>query len=204
MGNKRPPFESNTVFHIYNHGNAGDNIFREEKNYYYFLKRYTHYIYPVARTYAFCLLPNHFHFMIKVRERTELSSFFGKDLEGFENPQDLSNKISHQFGTLLNAYAKAFNNSYDRKGSLFRNTTKRKPVKNKNYYTHLIRYIHQNPVHHGFVKHPSKWPFSSYHIIRSKKKTQLERQEVLNWFGGKEHFMKIHEEELEINQQEFY
>jgi hypothetical protein len=57
MSNKRPPFKPNTVFHVYNHGNAEDNIFREKENYYYFMKRYAYYIYPIAKTYAFCLLP---------------------------------------------------------------------------------------------------------------------------------------------------
>lgn len=76
MGNKRPTFEPNTVYHIYNQGNGDDNIFREKDNYYYFLKRYAYYIYPIAKTYAFCLLPNHFHIMAEIRGKKALVSYF--------------------------------------------------------------------------------------------------------------------------------
>lgn len=40
MGNKRLPFEANGIYHVYNHGNAEYIIFKEDKNYYFFLKRY--------------------------------------------------------------------------------------------------------------------------------------------------------------------
>lgn len=198
MSNKRPPFEPDTVFHVYNHGNAGDNIFREKQNYYYFLKRYAHYIYPVARTYAFCLLPNHFHWMIKIRNDEVLRSFFEK------KGKDLAGLVSKQFSNLLNAYTKAFNNRYDRKGKLFLNSLERKPVKNKIYYKKLIYYIHHNPVNHGFVENAADWPFSSYSIVLSRKLTQLDRTIVLKWFGGRGPFLEFHQKRQEINWDEFY
>ncbi len=175
MDNKKPSFKPNTVFHVYNHGNAEDNIFREDENYYYFLKRYAHYIYHLAETFAFCLLPNHFHFMVKVRSEIELAEYFKregkdkKDLIGFNPPT--GGLVSKQFSNFLNSYTKSFNNRYGRKGRLFMENLNRKPVSNKSYFKRLIYYIHQNPVHHGFVKHSSEWPFSSYHIIKSKKET---------------------------------
>lgn len=126
MGNKRASFEPGKVFHVYNHGNADDLIFREHQNYSFFLKKYKKYILPIAFTYAYCLLPNHFHFMIKIKGEDELIRFFEKekDSEGFPNPQglelaNLSNLISHQFGTFFNSYTKSFNKYYDRRGSLF-------------------------------------------------------------------------------------
>jgi putative transposase len=204
MGNNRPPFEPDTVFHIYNHGNAEDNIFREKENYYYFLKRYAHYINPVARTYAFCLLPNHFHLMVMIRTVGELFKYFreqGKDLAGFEN---LPGLVSKQFSNLLNGYLKAFNKKYDRRGKLFLNNLERKPINNSTYFTRLIYYIHHNPVHHGFVDDLADWPFSSYQIILSRKQTQLDRVKVLEWFRDKEEFQKYHQEIHPIDSEEFY
>ncbi|MDZ7691716.1 MAG: hypothetical protein U5K69_11435 [Balneolaceae bacterium] len=204
MGNKRPPFEPGTVFHVYNHGNAEDNIFREAENYRYFLKRYAYYIPPVAKTYAFCLLPNHFHLMVQVRMKDELAAYFrsqGKDLPGFENLEGL---VVKQFSNLFNSYTKAFNKKYDRKGRLFQKNLQRKSITNSTYYTRLITYIHQNPVHHRFVEKPEQWPYSSYLIILSRKKTQLEREQVLEWFGDKQAFLDIHGQMSEINEQEFY
>jgi len=55
-------------YHIYNHGNADDNIFRDDENYIYFLKRYAAFINPVADTLAYCLLPNHFHFVVQFKK----------------------------------------------------------------------------------------------------------------------------------------
>lgn len=195
MGNNRPPFTPDTVFHVYNHGNAEDNIFREEENYRYFLKRYAHYIYPVAKTYAFCLLPNHFHLMVEVRSKEELEEFFKE-----KNPDLLSN----QFKNFLISYAKSFNRKYNRKGSLFLDNINRKPVTNKAYYNRLITYIHQNPVHHGFVEDPADWPFSSFRIMLSRISTRLERQRVLDWFGGKKSFLAFHRQNREIGKEEFY
>jgi len=56
MGNKRLPFEANCMYHVYNHGNAEYIIFKEDKNYYFFLKRYRKYITDIAEKYAYCLM----------------------------------------------------------------------------------------------------------------------------------------------------
>ena len=58
-------------YHIYHRGNNREIIFREERNYRYFLKRYAKYIEPVAFTYAYCLLSNHFHLAIRVKTEDE-------------------------------------------------------------------------------------------------------------------------------------
>lgn len=211
MGNKRPPFEPGTVYHVYNHGNAEDNIFREEENYVYFLKKYAHYIYPVARTYAFCLMPNHFHLMVRIRGKEALRVFYkgknrSKDPQSLQDFADLNfaDLVSNQFKNFLISYAKAFNKRYNRRGSLFFDNINRKPVKEDAYYTQLICYIHQNPVKHGYADHPSQWPFSSYQIMLSQKTTHLERNEVLSWFGREKAYLECHRQIQEINREEFY
>ena len=197
MGNNRTPFRPNTGYHVFNHGNAEDLIFREDKNYDFFLKKYQEYIPQIAETYAYCLMPNHFHLMVRIKKRDKLIDFFAdKNPQGLGNPEGLkgklSNLISHQFGTLLNSYTKAYNKHYGRKGSLFRNTFKRKSVTKDAYYTHLIRYIHLNPVKHRFVDEPKSWPYSSYNSLLSQKSTALLREQVLDWFGGRKQFIQAH------------
>lgn len=78
MGNNRKPFEPDTVFHVYNHGNANDQIFKEDKNYSFFLKKNREYIPSVADTYAYCLMPNHFHLMVRIKNRKKLTAFCKK------------------------------------------------------------------------------------------------------------------------------
>lgn len=65
---KMVPLEPGRFYHVYTRGNNRENLFFEEKNYDYFLQLYKKYISPFADTYAYCLLRNHFHFLIKVKE----------------------------------------------------------------------------------------------------------------------------------------
>ena len=62
------PLLRGQYYHIYNRGNNGETIFRDARNYPYFLKLYAEYVEPVAETYAYCLLPNHFHFLVRIRK----------------------------------------------------------------------------------------------------------------------------------------
>jgi len=194
-----------TFYHVYTHANGSENLFRTDDNYGYFLKRYAHFVNSVADTYAYCLMPNHVHFLVKVKTEEELMLFWKekypgkvleeKTLEVFENLQGL---VPQQFGNLFNGYTKAFNKVHKRKGSLFMQNFKRKPVENDSYFTKLVHYIHANPVHHGFVNNLSDWSWSSYQAFLFDKPTKLRRQEVLDWFGGKEDLLALHQQPIDV------
>jgi REP element-mobilizing transposase RayT len=62
----------NTCYHIYNRGVNRENIFIEERNYAHFLTLYTKYIVPVADTFAYCLLRNHFHLLVRTRTEEDV------------------------------------------------------------------------------------------------------------------------------------
>jgi len=154
----------NTYYHIYNRANGSENLFRKDENYGYFLKKWGEYISPVADTYAYCLMPNHFHFLVKIKTEVEL-----KDLTGFEN---LSGLLKQPFSNLFNGYAKAYNNMYNRKGSLFQRPFKQKPIDSEAYLKEVIFYIHHNPVHHGFTKQMEDWPYSSFPALLTNRLTR--------------------------------
>src|SRR5690554_7732864 len=59
-------------YHIYNHANGDENLFREQKNYEYFLEKYKQHINPIAETIAWCLMPNHFHLLVKMKTEEEI------------------------------------------------------------------------------------------------------------------------------------
>jgi putative transposase len=184
-----PPsaLQPDQYYHIYNRGNNGETLFREQRNYPYFLRLYAKYIEPVAETYAYCLLKNHFHFLVRIKVvETGPVSETGPVL----NP-------SRQFNNLFIAYAKAFNKAYDRTGSLFESPFKRKLVDSDRYFTHLVAYIHRNPVKHGFVDDCHDWPYSSYRAVLSTKPTRVQRESVLDWFGGRPGFEEAHTLEVE-------
>lgn len=172
---KITPLVSGSYYHIYNRGNNRENIFREGRNYDYFLKLYAKYILPIADTHAYCLLKNHFHFLVRINE----------DLSGFKNLTGLSNRLdlSKPFSNFFNAYAKAYHRTYDRAGALFQHPFGRILVANEVYLVNLITYIHQNPQKHGFVADFREWPFSSYHVILSERIAfaKRERPDIISW-----------------------
>lgn len=199
------------VYHIYNRGINGENIFKEERNYKYFLQKYAQYIEPIADTFAYCLLKNHFHLTIRTKSEVEIIDFYVKRKANKNNVvkvQNLHNVecsekqnikipsasyiISLQFSFLFNSYAQAINKANNRTGSLFEERFRRILVNNDTYFTELIYYIHQNPQKHGFVNHFRTYPHSSYHSHLSKALTKLKRDEVLDWFGGRDEFERFH------------
>jgi putative transposase len=90
--------------------------------------------------------------------------------------------------------AKAYNKKYARKGALWIDYSKRFKITSNHYLTAVINYIHQNPVHHGFVSLPTDWNHSSYFSHVSAKQTLLSRKEVIDWFGGMDAYVKFHKE----------
>jgi putative transposase len=149
----------------------------------YFLRLYQKYICPIARTYAYALLPDHFHFLITIRSIEEL-------------PDPIATcprKLSLAFGNLQNAYAKAFNSRYKRVSSLFEDRFERVPVNSEERYTYLIFYLHFNPQKHKIVKDYSQYNYTSYSTLLTDADTFLEREQVMEWFGGRENFIEAHD-----------
>jgi len=107
--------------------------------------------------------------------------------------ESISELISNQFKNFLISYSKSFNKMYERRGSLFLDNIKRIPVRDDDYFTNMIRYIHFNPVLHGFTDNPYRWKFSSIHAYLSDKRSMICRKDVLEWFGGQEAFRKFHQ-----------
>ena len=185
-------------YHVYNRGNSQENLFFEERNYRYFLKLYAKYIEPIADTYAYCLLRNHFHLLVRIKTVKEQKIL--ETLRVSETPRVFKPKNpSQQFGNPFNAYAKAINRAYGRTGSLFQNPFGRILVDSDAYLVHLITYIHQNPQKHGFVDDFRVWPYSSYHAMLSEKPTHLKRGEVLAWFAGPAAFQAFHQQEVSMH-----
>lgn len=174
------PLENEKYYHIYNRGINSDILFKENSNYEHFLKLYDLHIEPMAETYAWCLMKNHFHFLIRIKDREEIKT------ENAIQP-------SQSFSNLFNAYTKAFNKKYNRHGALFERPFKRKSIENENYFQNLIAYIHNNPVHHTICEHPLQYPWSSYRTCLSNKLTKLKRKEVMELFGDIENFKYVHE-----------
>ena len=202
------PLLPESHFHIYNHTIGNELMFREDKNYNFFLEKYMEHIVAVADTMVYCLMPNHFHLLVRIKsfevlEAIVLGSVKGKkDYSGLNMLEDKETYIAHfvskRFSNLFSSYTQAYNLIYNRRGSLFLKNFKRKPILDDAYLLRLVNYIHRNPVNHGFVCKPQEWKYSSYNTIVSDKPTLVKREEVLECFGGLANFMYNHLRSLDL------
>ncbi len=155
---KTVPLEPGHFYHIYNHSNGKDNLFLSEDNYKYFLEKFKEYIAPFSETYAYCLMPNHFHFLIKLNNESTIFSWlqlnekiadYSLDLTGFKNLSGLaiadfnpfSAHLSKQFSNFFNSYSKSLNKQESRIGSLFVRSFKRKLISSEEQLKDTILYI---------------------------------------------------------------
>ncbi len=204
MKNNIEPLQPDSFYHIYNRGINGENIFKEDKNYTYFLTKYAHYLSPYVSTYAYCLLKNHFHLLIRTKSVEEIKLITNDNLgintskNGVvksETYKDVSWVLSNAFASFFKSYAQSFNKVYHRTGRLFEEPFRRILVDSDSYFSEIIYYIHHNPQIHGFVNDFRDYPHSSYHSHLLTAATKLERAAVIAWFGNKVEYENFHNAE---------
>ena len=186
------PLQPGRYYHIYNRGNNREDLFRTSQNYRYFLELYARYVNPIADTFVYCLMRNHFHLLMRIKTEAEWRETYAKisNVAGdlVTHPFNPSRSFSH----LFNAYAQSINKMFKRTGSLFQERFRRIEVTTGTYFTNLVFYIHFNPQKHGFVDDFREWPWSSYGALLSNAKTQLQRRDVMTWFNGVQRLQEFH------------
>ncbi|MDN3686828.1 transposase [Cyclobacterium jeungdonense] len=174
-------FDAECVYHIYSRAIGNEKLFQIEDNYGYFLEKYDHFLGENVQTLAYCLIPNHFHFLIKINR-------------GVTN-----DKIVKAFSDFLNSYSKSINKVFERSGALFQRKFKRKKIDNEDYLSRIVIYIHLNPMKHNLTEGPLDWKYSSFRSYLSKKHSKLNREMVLEWFGGLDGFKLAHQTNTEFS-----
>jgi len=139
------------------------------------------YTFQIAETYAYCLLKNHFHAAVFIKNK--------EDLKGIKLKEP-----SRYFANCFNAYTRGVNNATGRSGALFERPFERIPVTDERYLMRLIVYVHQNPQKHKFVNDFRDWGYSSYHELIGDVPTRLQRDKMMELFGSREDFIRIHQE----------
>ena len=164
-------FEPGYIYHIYNRGNNNQKIFYQPKNYFFFLKKVKNSFLTYCNILAYCLMPNHFHLMIKVKE-DYLSNELESSDKAFRNIEPLNRTIA----TLLSSYTKAINNQEGKTGSLFQQRTKAKCLTDHYYIDYPLfcfYYIHQNPVRAKLVHKIEDWQYSSFNEYLGKSNINI-------------------------------
>ena len=163
--------QKGSYYHLFNRGNNKEKIFFESNDYSYFLRQFKHYLLPSIDVFAYCLMPNHFHFFVRINEEET----FKKGIKNF-----------------FISYSKSINKKYHRVGSLFQGRYKLSEIITESYYTRIVTYIHQNPVLAGLVQSIEDYEYSSYPAYLSNKSSALKKDDVLEWFGGIRGFIESH------------
>jgi putative transposase len=179
------PLIGGSYYHIFNRGINSQRIFFTEDNYRYFLKLLDKYLNGYIEIIAYCLLPNHFHLVIKAHD--SLNS------EKSNIDEDIGRKISKQFRSMFIAYSLAINKQENRTGSLFEKNFKRIEINEHEYLQYLIFYVHNNPEKHGLISNFRTYTYSSFQTYLSKGKTRLSRQLGLEIFNDKQSFLSFHD-----------
>lgn len=168
------PIEPGGVYHVFNRGINHQNVFFCKEDYFFFIKTFKLYMSDVTHVYAYVLLPNHYHFLLKVKESL-------KPLE-----------FSMQFRKFMLSYTNTINKRDLRSGALFLSMFKRLEVRSENYLIQLLCYIHLNPANHHITDHYQSYEFSSYKAYMSNKPTLIKKNEIFDLFGDKQNFIYYH------------
>lgn len=131
--------DSGYFYHIYNRGNNGQKIFYEKKNYFFFLRKMKEHIFPYASIVAWCLMPNHFHWIVFVHKTTieipqkQKSRHTMTQNHGMTVTENIYQKTKHRtfnysIGILLRSYTRAIQKKKKFTGSLFQQHTGMKPL----------------------------------------------------------------------------
>jgi putative transposase len=205
--------QPNQTYHIFNHVNGFENLYLEDENYRFFLEKYQLYIHSIAETYAYCLLPNHFHLVVRIRLREVIEkcyrgnentftkvSNFGKDASIVD--EEIERYISKQFANLFSCYTQSFNKFNKRRGSLFLKNFKRQLIDSREYFESAVTYTHRNPIHHGFCRQFEDWSYTSYCEIKADKSQLVETSKLLKMYEGVDGFIASHAKSLQRYEQD--
>jgi putative transposase len=174
MPRRETPFVADVYYHIYNRGNNRQAVFFESDNYLYFLKGIEKYLAPTVNIVAYCLMPTHYHVLVRVKQTSEV-------LETSE----VSAQVSRAMQKFLISYTKAINKRFSRVGALFQGQFQAKPIQNYPHLLNLCVYVHANPVKDGLVALPEDWIYSNYlEWLGQRDGSLVDREFIQENFGS--------------------
>ncbi len=195
MATKKRYFVNDSYYHIFNRGVEKRKVFLKDRDLERFLETIEHCLSDSNRltrklmkknsklfeapvgVIAFCLMPNHFHLLLKQNTNSGITTFLSR---------------------LSNSYTKYFNTKYDRVGPLFQGAFRSVPIESEEQLLHLSRYIHLNPIVVGLSKAPEDYRWSSIGSYITKSSGSFVNPEaVLGQFGSKEAYLQFVNDQID-------
>ena len=195
-------FEENRIYHVYNRTNNKELLFLNDGHRNYFLKRYCEIVAPLVETFAWALLDNHFHLLIKVKSENVIKDFYqnlelvdveltSSEKRFLKSEIHLSELLEFTFKRFFQSYAQSFNKDVGRKGNLFARPFKRRKVNEEKHLIQTIIYIHVNAVKHRLIKDFTKYQWSSWHSFTGSEGF-IAYDFIIDFFGNKNAFIETH------------
>lgn len=173
MPQRLNPILPGNIYHIYNRGINREKIFYSDRNYLFFINQMCKYLSRHCECYAFCLMPNHFHLLLKIED---------------------DQFISKTFQPLMVSYSKAINSEQGRIGPLFQGRFQGNLIEDKIQFLDCLKYVHLNPVQAGLVRSPIEWAHSSYRqYLNARSLTFIHTSVVLEYFEDIQEFRDFNE-----------
>ena len=190
-------------YHLFNYSNGFEYLFNEKRNYDFFLSKLLKYIVPVCKIFSYSLVPDQYHIVLQVRSIEELLEFYKSEIpkqnvELLFLDDYLEKKVSKSFSNMFNSYAQSYNKWNMRHGSLFMQNMRKEIIRSEDEFRAMIYSTHITPIEFGYVKRIEDWPFSSYQSLLCSSLTHLEREFVLDIFGGIDLFIRYHQQSLSL------
>lgn len=202
MPSRDIPFVNQEIYHIYNRGSEKRIIFHDKRNYKRFITTLKYYqlsgpkpklshffkyqrfkpnqAQKLVEVLAYCLMPNHFHLLIKQLKEGGITEMLSK---------------------LSLSYTKYFNTKYDRVGPLFQGEFKAVYIENDEQLVHVSRYIHLNPITSLLIKDLSKFEFSSYlEYLETNPDGFCSTEVVLSLFASREKYKEFVLDQIDYGQ----
>jgi putative transposase len=188
-----------TYYHIYNRANNRLSLYYTHENYNLFLKLIFGYLEDCAEILAYCLIPNHFHLLIKTASKVKIEN--EDSIIEIDNQEAVGAYVSEQFRQLFIKYALIIKSQENIKGSVFQRPFKRVEIESQGQLLRTLFYIHNNPVKHNLHPDFKTYWFSSYRLLTSEMQTKIAKDHVLDIFGGVENLEQYHRVEWMIKKE---
>ena len=201
----KAPFYSNCFYHIVCKSIDGLPLFNEPKDYAVFLERFKKFNRGFMDVWAYCLMLNHAHYIVKVKSAAAIESYVSQLLPQEKTKAmvsflaDTNNElltdavIERQMNSFLVSYANYVNNKYHRKGGIFQKPFKRIQVSGDSHLQQAIVYVHANAQKHGIVNDFKEYGYSSYNEAINN---YTDSESMIDFFGGEEKYIQVHKEQV--------
>jgi putative transposase len=203
----KAPFYANQHYHLLFKSNDGILLFRNDEDRTCFLEKFSQFTRSIFNYQAYCMLDNHVHFIISVKENTLLQQSIAGINDGKKtvamkkflgdpvNELFTDELIERQINSFMVSYANSYNKTYKRNGGLFQSPFRRSTINEDAHLQQAIIYVHANAQKHGLIKDYRLYAYSSYNEILSGK-SFVNVDDVINFFGGTKQFIDLHEQQV--------